>query len=251
MGEKFENNFEVMFFETDIKEKIAPGYLLAFFQDTAINHSDSLGYGMKKLIAEGRGWAILNWHIVVDKMPSTGEKVKVTTWCGKCGRYQAERSFTAENENGETLAYAVTNWAFIDLEKRRPAVIPPDMEEIFKSDIPNVIENEKYRIKKPAEDEFAYGTSFVVSRSDLDTNGHVNNTRYLVWATDCVEDEIYNNYNLCDIKVTYRKEARNGDELVAKKAVYYEEGNVETIVYIVDKNEPSVIYAQVSLGWRK
>ena len=169
----------------------------------------------------------------------------------KVGRHQAERSFTIKTEEGELLACAVTNWAFIDLEKRKPSVIPQDMEEIFVSDIPSVIENEKYRIRRPAEEEFTYGNSFNVKRSDLDTNGHVNNTKYLMWAVDCVEDEIYDNYDIYDIKVTYRKEAKRGNEIVPKKAVYYDGDTVETVIYFTDKDEPQTIFAQISLGWRK
>jgi len=249
MESKFKRDFEVTFFETDINKKLAPGYLLAFFQDTAIGHSASLGYGIDRLLKEKRGWAILNWHIVINRMPGR-EKVDIKTWCGKCRRLQAERSFTAEGTDGELLAYAVTNWAFMDLDKRRPSIIPSDMEEVFKSDIPSVIENEKYRIRRPQEEEFTYGDSFVVTRSDLDTNDHVNNTRYLVWAADCVDDDIYYDHDLTDIKVTYRKEAKKGDEIISKKAVYYNDNEVETVVYFVNKNDPGVIFAQISMIWK-
>ena len=251
MENRFTTDFKVTFFETDIKGKITPGYLLAFFQDTAINHSENLGYGIERLMEEKRGWAILNWHISVECMPGLSDELTVTTWCGKCGRHQAERSFTINTEKGELLACAVTNWAFIDLEKRKPAVIPQDMEEIFVSDIPSVMENEKYRIRRPAEEELTYVRSFRVERSDLDTNGHVNNTKYLVWAVDCVDDEIYDNYDIYDIKVTYRKEAKRGNEIVSEKAVYYDGNTVETVIYFTDKDEPRAIFAQISLGWKK
>ncbi len=251
MENRFKTDFKVTFFETDTKGRITPGFLLAFFQDTAINHSEKLGYGIDRLMKEKRGWAILNWHISVKSFPKMADKLTVTTWCGKCGRHQAERSFMIQAEGGEDLACAVTNWAFIDLEKRKPAVIPQDMEEIFVSDIPSIIENEKYRIRKPSEEEFIYGSSFRVERSDLDTNGHVNNTKYLVWAVDCVEDEIYDNYDLYDIRVTYRKEAKRGNEIIPKKAVYSDGNYVETVIYFTDKNDPQTVFTQIGLGWRK
>ncbi len=251
MADKFTTDFEVTFFETDIKERLEFGYLLAFLQDTAIRHSAAIGYGIEKLLERKRGWIILNWHICIDKMPCIGDKLSIATWCGKCGRHQAERSFTAQNDKGEMLAYAVTNWAFIDLEKRKPAVIPPEMEEVFKSDIPNVIEKEKYRIRKPEEADFYYGRSIAVSRSDLDTNEHVNNTRYLVWAMDAVSDEIYDNYDLFDVKVTYRKESKKGDVLRLKTAVYNEGENAETIIYFISEDDPKTIYVQISFLWRK
>ena len=72
-----------------------------------------------------------------------------------------------------------------------------------------------------------------------------------MWAVDCVEDEIYDNYDIYDIKVTYRKEAKRGNEIVSEKAVYYDGNTVETVIYFTDKDEPQTIFAQISLGWKK
>ncbi len=251
MGDKFSTNFKVTFFETDSSNHLAPGYLLALFQDTAVKHSEAVNFGVEYLLEQRLGWAILNWHIVINKMPALDENVKFSTWCGKCGRHEAIRSFSAENENGETLAYAMTNWALMDLEKRKPATIPTEMVDAYLAGEANIIEKERYTIKKPKAEEFSFGTTFTVKRSDLDTNGHVNNTRYLVWAVDTVSDEIYDNNSLTDIKVTYRKEAKKGDELLSKIAVYEEENGINTVIYFVDKNDPNVIYVQISLIWSK
>lgn len=251
MENKFKTDFKVTFFETDTKKRLAPGYLLALFQDTAVKHSEAVGFGVEKLLEQQKGWAILNWHICINRMPLLDEKIEFSTWCSKCGRLQAIRSFEAKDEKGEVVSYAITNWAFMDLEKRKPAKISPEMEEAYKSDLPNIIEKERYLIKRPTEEEFSFGKSFSVKRSDLDTNGHVNNTRYLVWAVDEVSDEIYENYVLKDIKVTYRKECKKDDELIAKKAVYEQNGEVLTVIYFVHKDEPETVYVQIGLTWSK
>lgn len=252
MENRYKNDFKVTFSEIDTKNRLTPGYLLVLFQDTAVKHSAAVGFSIEYLLSLQRGWAILNWHLCINRMPLLDEKIEFSTWCSKCGHHQAIRSFEAKDEKGEVVAYAITNWAFMDLEKRKPAKIMPEIEEAYKSDLPNIIEKERYTIKKPTEEEFSFGKSFAVRRSDLDTNGHVNNTRYLVWAVDEVSDDIYENYVLTDIKVTYRKECKKDDELVAKKAVYEEEnGEILTVIYFVHKDDPETVYVQIGLTWSK
>ena len=85
----------------------------------------------------------------------------------------------------------------------------------------------------------------------MDTNGHVNNTRYLIWATDCVDDDIYNGYTLKDFRVTYRKESTRGDDLRAKTAVYREEDKVTTVIYFVNDSDRDTVYVQLCMEWRK
>lgn len=251
MGRIFFTERRVDFSDVDSESRLLPGQLLALFQDTAVRHSEDIGCGVEYLLERKRGWAILNWHICINRMPVLNEFVKFSTWCNKCRRLEAIRNFTVEDKNGNILIYAISKWAFIDLEKRKPSKILPELEEGFTSELPNVIENEKFILKKPDEGDFKDSFIFNVMRGDLDSNGHVNNTKYLIWAADCIDDEIYYNYTLCDIRVTYRKESKRGDVLRAKTAVYSEKDGFTTVVYFVDDKNRDTVYVQISMIWRK
>ena len=41
-------------------------------------------------------------------------------------------------------------------------------------------------------------------RSDMDPNGHVNNTAYLAWALDVIPDDIYRDYQLTEVCWNHR-----------------------------------------------
>ena len=249
MGDKFSNKYLIGYFETDNHLKLKPSYLLVLFQDLAILHSDFLEYTLDYFAQKARGWAVLNWHIKLDRLPERGEQITVNTWANECKRMQAQRSFTVEDCDGNIICYAISRWAFMDLKRRRPVKIDESMSEKYTCDVPNIIENEKYNMPQVAEENFVSEREFIVNRSDTDTNNHVNNTRYIEWAVDDIEDELYYNYSVKDIKVVYRKECIKGIKI---KSRYYlrtlEKECKETIS--VFSNE-DVIYCEVAMIWKK
>ena len=48
----------------------------------------------------------------------------------------------------------------------------------------------------------------VARYSDLDVNGHVNNTRYLDWFCDCFDTEYHRAWALKDVLIHYNREIR-------------------------------------------
>jgi fatty acyl-ACP thioesterase A len=36
-------------------------------------------------------------------------------------------------------------------------------------------------------------------RSDMDPNGHVNNVAYLAWAMEVVPEQVFQDYQLCEV----------------------------------------------------
>ena len=43
-------------------------------------------------------------------------------------------------------------------------------------------------------EEFKYEESFKVRYTDIDSNNHVNNTKYIDWAIETLPEDIVNNY---------------------------------------------------------
>ncbi len=54
------------FFEVDNNLFLTPSALVFHLQDTAIRHSASLGYTLDYMAEHHRGWAVVNWHIIID-----------------------------------------------------------------------------------------------------------------------------------------------------------------------------------------
>ena len=70
---KFEKAYTVGAREIGISNKLTNYGMLAFFEDVASNHSDSVGYGVKDISTKKRAWILMDWKLEVIKRPSFGD----------------------------------------------------------------------------------------------------------------------------------------------------------------------------------
>lgn len=251
MGQCYIEHFTISYFGTDDRLMLMPSSLAVYFQELAISHSNSIGYTLELLGGLKRGWAITNWHIVVNRFPKCGETIKITTWSNYCKKMQAQRFFRVEDENHQVICLAASRWVFMDLERRRPARLLEDMEERFVCDEPSAIENEKYEMPKALEENAVAERVFIVTRRDTDTNGHANNTKYIEWAMDDVPDDIFHAYETEDIRVVYRKECRKGQAVMSRLYLrQLTEGKKEAISLFLDAEKPETVFAEIATIWK-
>ena len=244
MDYKFEWNNTVSYYAVDGRMNATLNAIMAYFQEIAIMHSNEAGYSIEKLAQQNLGWVITNYHIIIDKMPKCGQSLMLKTWSSSIKHFQAERSYTIEDEKGNIMIKASSRWVLIDLEKRSFASVNDDMEKAYKTGAPPAIDNEKYKMPKERESllsEF----NIQVTRSQTDTNGHTNNTQYAAWANDMVPDEIYNNYSCVDFKIVFRNESKKGDKLVLKTYINKKSDKEAQIVTDFINSDESVICTAV------
>ncbi|MDZ7548328.1 acyl-[acyl-carrier-protein] thioesterase, partial [Clostridium perfringens] len=83
-----------------------------------------------------------------------------------------------------------------------------------------------------------------------DFNKHVNNTKYVEWAIESLPEDIVKNYKLEEIKVTFEKECKYGEEIKSLSSFIKEEdGSLTTIhrIETFDNKELTKLIAH----WRK
>jgi acyl-ACP thioesterase len=155
------------------------------------------------------GFILTNWDAKVNRLPKFSDKVKVCTWPTLFKGLICERYFEMQDENGQILAWANSKWVFMDLNKRRPVKPSAGIIESYGSIFPAGFSSD---FNFPKTDGFdKTGTeNFTVTRRDIDSNDHVNNVKYIEWVADCIPDDIYDNYNVCEMKAVYRKECKRG-----------------------------------------
>lgn len=245
----YEENHEISYFQIDNRGKLSLSALILLLQEVALNHSRELGYDVATLYHQNRGWIILNWHVEVKSMPYLRQNMKIETWNDKCRRMQANRSYYVTKDDIEVMR-ASSRWVFMDLENRRPVNMFPDMVENYKCQRESIIEGENFVVSKPVngEESLISTHNFFVTRRDTDTNGHTNNVKYIEWAMDYVPDEIYEDLELLDLKVVYRKESKRGEKIVLKTYLEDEEGKRQVFSLILKENNE--ILAQIVSVWK-
>lgn len=204
----YSKNFEVQYYEINKYREATPISILNYLEETAISHSDSVGYGMERLYDDGVAWVLNRWHVVIDKYPMWSDKITIETWPSGFERFYANREFLIKDSEQNIIGKAASLWIFLNINSRRPARIPAEMGVAYGID-PQRSFDYSFGKLDMADSSFI-GRDFCIKKSDIDTNNHVNNAIYLDWMLESVPDEIYNNFMLVSFEIQYKKELTYG-----------------------------------------
>jgi len=106
-------------------------HYVRWMQEAAIAHSSALGWPSEKYIEMGAGWVVRSHNIVYLKPAYEGDIIIIKTWVSDMKAVTSLRKYEIYNDDGEILARAETNWAFIDYETEKPTRIPAAITENF------------------------------------------------------------------------------------------------------------------------
>ena len=200
----------VRFSEADHHETITLPGIINYFQDCSIFHSEDIGLGIDYLKERKRAWVLTSWQIVVDRYPRIGERIRVATWATEFNGLYGHRNFCMWDERDERAACANSIWAFMDLERGRPAKPLPEDIEKYGTEPPLEMEYAPRKIRLPRDLEA--GRPFPVRKYHIDTNEHVNNCQYVQMAMEMLPGDI----SVRQLRVDYKKSAVLGDMIFPK-----------------------------------
>ena len=226
--------YEIHFYEIDYKRKALLTSIVNFLGDIAISQSEGIGMGLEYLTENKQAWVILKWDITMIRYPVIGEKITVRTWPLSFRKFYAYRQYNILDAAGEIIGTADSIWILIDTEKRKAHTISSEVHAAYK-----VSENSKEsvdfgKLKPPSviHEEKSYDVRY----SDIDTNKHVNNVKYIDWCVETVPLDVVLNYTLKNIKVIYQKETTYGETIKVSTEIIHEGNEVICFHKIEDKD---------------
>lgn len=183
--------------------------LLNLVQDTAWVHATHLGHGYEAMVAEKTAWVLTRQRLTMDRWPRWGEKITLKTWIRPKTNLFAVRDFEF-SQNDELIGRCTTQWLILDLETRRPSTKGLNFAaDEFRQDSPEFFDAKKIS----TADDLKELAEFHVRNSDLDLNGHVNNTKYAQWILDSISYEKHLLFTLRDYEVNFLSETKAGDKI--------------------------------------
>ena len=192
--------------EVDTSRRARPSALLCLTQDIAGEHFERFGAGGPASAADrSLMWIITRMQMAVERMPEYMETVTLETWTGRVSHGMFRRNFRFVDCEGKELVRAASVWALMRAEDRSlvmdPAAAGVDVPACPGMEDPAM----PGKIRLPELTE----CSFRAARySELDMNGHLNNTRYLDWAEDLLSREYHESHDLRGFSIHYRSEIR-------------------------------------------
>lgn len=207
----YEFESRVRYSETLHTGKMNPISIANYLQDCTIFHSASIGKDLEYYKTMERVWFLNSWQIDICRYPACGEKIFITTWAyGFKGLY-GYRNFTICDEQRKTCVCANSVWFFMNTAIGQPVRVPPEERLSYG-------EEERFSMeycprKINLSEELQAITNYTVTHHDLDTNGHVNNARYMELAYQYLPETLQKTESIWRIRAEYKKAAITGDTI--------------------------------------
>ena len=179
MMKTYDESFILLTRDCDLKGTWRLSAVLEAMQEAAGAHSLLLGCGREELLKRNIVWVLSRSELHMDRYPRIGEKITLHTFPMPNRVYFFPRYYVFTDERGEMVGKAGTLWLLLDTKTRK--MLPP-------GDVGRLIPDNRdlaVPMNLPATVGALQGDEFVTEYTplytDLDVNGHVNNTRYADW----------------------------------------------------------------------
>ena len=205
----YRQNFQITDKCVDCFGRLKRSMILFFAQEVAGRHFTEIAMDYDSLAQKGMFWAIIRQRVQVTRVPLRGETIRVETWPMPTTRVAYPRSVVAYDEQGNECFRSISLWVLMDLNTR--AMILPGKSGI--SVAGTLRGNELAPPASLTPMVLKSHRSRMVCFTDLDRNGHMNNTRYLDWIDDLLPGSFHEGSAIKEFTVCYLSEAREGQTL--------------------------------------
>lgn len=200
--------FRVDLHHCDASGNLKVSALLRFMQECSTLQLENSNISQKSLLDQGKSYLLTRLNMSVYKPVCAYEEIEVSTWPCESRGFSFNRCYQARVD-GNIVAEATTVWGIIDFEKHRLCRVS-DFECEIECELPLELDSPA-RICIPPELELSLVGERPVVYSDLDSNGHINNTNYPDMLCDFIPE--MNNKRILMLGISYISEALGGDVL--------------------------------------
>lgn len=211
MKVRLKEAFLVDFDVIDFSGKMSIHGLSNYMQMIASHHANELEFNFYKNGNDaGLFWIISKVKYVMESYPKWDEKITIETYPGGYDKLYAVRLFDICNDAGQKIGYIIGDYLLMDSEKLRPVRIKGGQGALKILDFP--YEGEKLqKLKEP--DEIIKEERRKAYYSEMDLNGHMNNSHYVKWAMDMLPLELIKNFEVSSLEINYNASIQYGAEV--------------------------------------
>ncbi|MBO7251542.1 MAG: hypothetical protein J6V25_02825 [Oscillospiraceae bacterium] len=205
----FVQNFEINDMEVDCFGRLKSSMILLFAQQIAGQHCLKLSVDYDTLAKQRLFWAVTRHKVQITRLPVRGETIRIETWPMPTTRVAYPRSMVAYDQQGKELFRSISIWVLMDLDKR--SMVLPGKSGITVDG--TLLGNELAVPGGLSAKNLTNSRSRTVCFTDLDRNGHMNNTRYLDWISDLLPSAFHAEHSIREFTVCYLSEATETQKL--------------------------------------
>lgn len=231
MLKTYDETFRILTRHCDLKGTWRLSAILESMQEAAGAHSFLLGCGREELLRQNMVWVLSRSELHMHRYPHAGEKITLHTFPMPTRVYFFPRYYVFTDEHGEMIGKAGTLWLLLDTQTRKmlppgnvARLIPDNRDLIVPMNLPSTVHNLQ-------GEEFVSEYSPVYT--DLDVNGHVNNTRYADWLCNTLGIDLMKQYEIESVIFNYNHEILPNQKIILRRILkdhqYHLVGSVDQI----------------------
>ncbi len=226
MNPIYQKDFLITDLYVDRYGRLTPSKLLYLLQEAAGEHITALSLGHDALCQQGMFWAVTRNKVQITRLPRFGETIRLETWLMPTTRVAYPRSMVAYDAEGNELFRSISLWVLMDRTTR--SMILPGKSGII---VPGTLRGNELTTPMGLPSKLLRSRQDrTVRYTDLDRNGHMNNTKYLDWIWDLLPSPFHGQHTLRECTVCYLSEAREGQNL-SLRWDYLEENTLQVDIY--------------------
>lgn len=190
---------------------LKPASFMQYCQEAAETHASANNIGYEWSISNNLIWVEVQGDFEFVRRPEWKETINIRSNTGKASALQARRFVELSDKDGNILARADLLWVLIDINTRRPMPFKRINTHV------NVPEECPAIISTPLNiaTEFTRteATELIAPRRDVDFNGHINNSAYLIWALDTLPEDMTPGAAPVRVRVNFKRETFAGQPI--------------------------------------
>lgn len=180
----YQHDFVVPWHQIDRNGRLSMKAFEDYLQQAATQHAEDLGFGYDYLNSHQALWVLVAVKGVFYSHPQWLDDLSLRTWHRGCKGVISLRDFALYTKSGHLVATASSEWVIINHQTR--AMISPSILDPYNDTIVEDAAMEPFTLKRNVPTE-VQSAGYTVVFSDLDFNGHTNNSRYFEWISNVFE----------------------------------------------------------------
>ena len=202
----YRQNFTLSHIHVDRFGRAKLSVLLYFAQEVAGQHCTDLATDLQN---RHLFWAVIRHRVQITRLPVLGETITVETWPMPTTRVAFPRSVVAYDAAGNEVFRSISLWVLMDTRTR--AMILPGKSGIA---VTGTVRGTELAVPNSlVPRSHSNRVCRTVGFTELDVNGHMNNTRYLDWVSDLLPSAYHQSRPVREFTICYLAEALEGQEI--------------------------------------
>lgn len=203
--------------------------LLKITSDVAVEDFNVRGMSRDVLVEHGVAILVSRTSFRIHKNPLENQHYTLHTWEEKSEPLQFIRAYEITSDDGEKLISGMSSWFLMDLNARR--LMPIKKFDAMNLRKPTTYQSEHDCLplgKISVPDNLVKWDERYIKYTDMDGNGHTNNSRYGSFAVDAFPKELRDK-KIKDFRLNYSREAVLDEKLEVFGAIDENEKKITVV----------------------